>query len=264
LLIALIIAKAGRVNMMRKKKSTRSRSLIIISVSLFAALDAVIRLVPVTYSIGLYKFFSLGWVFSPIMGILIGPIPGFAAAALGSLIRASIAPYSWTFGPFSPFLPAASALQAGLLTHRKHKVIFSVLAFSILISLMVAWLLLPTGRTVWPTALYYLAGLAAIPLVYLSFERFSKGLIIALVMTAYVGNITQHALGNVLSVVVLNLPAEIFWAALPMPLVEQTAFALASGIITMPILFALQRANLLPYLNLGTLKKKTTNNKHNH
>jgi predicted membrane protein len=244
------------------KRIVKLRPFVIVLISVFAALDAVIRLVPVTYSIGLYKFFSLGWVFSPIMGILIGPIYGFTAATFGSLIRASIAPYKWTFGPFSPFLPALSALQAGLLTQRKHKVFFSILAFSILLSFTVIWLLLPTGRTVWPIALYYLAGLAAIPVVYVFFKSSKKWLMVALVITAYISNITQHALGNVLSVILLNLPAEVFWAALPLPLVEQTAFALASGVITLPILFALERANLLPYLNCGVFEKKPVHDEH--
>jgi len=241
------------------KRALKWHPFAIVSISVFAAIDAVIRLVPATYVIGLYKFFSLGWVFSPITGILIGPIYGFAATVFGSLIRASIAPYKWTFGPFSPFLPALSALQAGLLTRGRHRVFFSILAFSILFSLTAAWLILPTGRAVWPIALYYLAGLAAIPVVYILFESSKKGLMITLVATAYVSNITQHALGNVLSVALLGLPAEVFWVSLPLPLVEQTAFALASGVIALPVLFALQKANLLSYLNCGIFKKKPTN-----
>ena len=238
------------------KSIVNSRAFIIVLVSIFAALDAVIRLVPATYVIGLYKFFSLGWVFSPFMGVLIGPIAGFLAAVLGSLLRASIAPYKWTFGPFSPFLPAVSALQAGLLTQRKHKLAFSILAFSILLSLTLTWLLLPTGRTVWPVALYYVAGLTIVPIILFFLRLSRKWLIVALVLVAYVSNITQHAMGNVLSVLLLNLPAEIFWAALPLPLVEQTAFALASAAITLPILFALQRANLLQHLNCGIFEKE--------
>jgi hypothetical protein len=233
------------------KRIVDSRPFIIIVVSIFAALDAVVRLFPVTYAIGLYKFFSLGWVFSPIMGILIGPFAGFAAAVLGSLIRASIAPYKWTFGPFSPFLPAISALQAGLLTRRKHRVVLSLIAAGVLFFLMLIWLYLPTGRIVWPVALYYLVGIACIPLVRICLNLSGKWLVAALILVAYISNITQHALGNVLSVALLNLPAEVFWAALPLPLVEQTAFALASGIIAFPVLIALQKANLLQYLHAG-------------
>jgi hypothetical protein len=242
------------------KKGVEPRPFTIVLISIFAALDAIVRLVPITYVIGLYKFFSLGWVFSPIIGVLIGPISGFAAASVGSLIRASITSYKWTFGPLTPFLPASAALQAGLLTREKHRVFFSILAFSILFSLTVTWLLLSTGRTVWPIAIYYVAGLAAIPVVYFFFGSSKKRLLFTLMIIAYVSNITQQALGNVLSVVLLNLSAEIFWASLLMPLVEQTAFALASGFITLPILLALQRANLLSYLNCGIFEKKSTNN----
>jgi hypothetical protein len=242
-----------------RKGIINSRPFILILVSIFAALDSVVRLVPVTYAVGLYKFFSLGWVFSPFMGILIGPIAGFTAATLGSLIRASIAPYKWTFGPFSPFLPAVSALQAGLLTQRRHKTWLPILAFSLLLSLTLTWLMLPTGRIVWPVALYYLAGLAMIPIVQVCLKFSGKWLIVALVLVAYVSNITQHALGNILSVLLLNVPAEIFWTTLPLPLVEQTAFALASGVLTLSILFALQKANLLQYLKCDILKKE--NNK---
>lgn len=238
------------------KGIVNSRPFIIVVVSIFAALDAVIRIFPSTYAIGLYKFFSLGWVFSPIMGALIGPFAGFSAAVLGSFIRASIAPYKWTFGLFTPFLPAISALQAGLLTRRKHSFLFSLAAFSILLFLILTWLYFPTGRIVWPVALYYLAGLAFIPLVRICLNLSSKWLVIALVLTAYISNITQHALGNILSVTILNLQPEIFWAAIPLTLVEQTAFALASGIIAFPVLIALHKANLLHYLHSGVLEKQ--------
>jgi predicted membrane protein len=239
------------------KKIVNSQPFLIVVLSIFAALDAVVRLVPATYAIGLYKFFSLGWVFSPIMGVLIGPFAGFSAAILGSLIRASIAPYNWTFGPFSPFLPAISALQAGLLTRKKHSPLFALIASAILFFLMLTWLYLPTGQIVWPVALYYLAGLALIPLVRICLNLSGRWLIISLILTAYVSNITQHALGNVLSVALLNLPAEVFWAALPLPLIEQTAFALGSGIVAYPVLIALQKANLLQYLRFDLPKRQT-------
>jgi hypothetical protein len=239
------------------KRIVNSHSFIIVVASIFAALDAVIRLIPATYAIGLYKFFSLGWVFSPIMGILIGPFAGFSAAVLGSLIRASIAPYKWTFGPFSPFLPAISALQAGLLTRKKHNLFFSLIASAILFFLMLTWLYLPIGQIVWLVALYYLVGLALIPLVRICLNLSGRWLILALILTAYISNITQHALGNVLSVTLLNLPAEFFWAALPLPLIEQTAFALGSGIVAYPVLIALRKANLLQYLHFDLPEKQT-------
>ena len=240
-----------------KKGIVNSHPFIIVVISIFAALDAVIRLVPATYAIGLYKFFSLGWVFSPIMGILIGPFAGFAAAILGSLIRASIAPFKWTFGPLTPFLPAISALQAGLLTRGKYSLILSLAAFAVLLSLMLTWLYLPTGQIVWPVALYYLAGLALIPLARICLNRSGKWLIIALISVAYVSNISQHALGNILSATLLNLQPEVFWATLPLPLVEQTAFATGSGIVAYPVLIALQKANLSQYLRLDLPKAKT-------
>ena len=239
------------------KRILNSHPFLIVVISIFAALDAVVRLVPATYAIGLYKFFSLGWVFSPIMGVLIGPFAGFSTAVLGSLIRASIAPYKWTFGPFSPFLPAISALQAGLLTRRKHNLVFALIASAILFFLMLTWLYLPTGQAVWTVALYYLVGLAFIPFVRIFLNLSGKWLILALILTAYVSNITQHALGNILSVALLNLPAEVFWAALPLPLIEQTAFALGSGILAYPVLIALRKANLLQYLHFDLPEKQT-------
>jgi hypothetical protein len=190
------------------------------------------------------------------MGILIGPFGGFSAAVLGSLIRVSIAQYTWTFGPFTLFLPAISALQAGLLSRRKHSLVFSLTAFFILLSLLLTWLYLPTGRIVWPIALYYVVGLAFIPLVHIFLNLSGKWFVIALILTAYTSNITQHALGNILSVTIRNLLPEFFWAALPLTLVEQTAFALASGIIAFPVLIALREANLLQYLHSGVFERQ--------
>lgn len=84
--------------MVGKERSLKVGPRSVALVSVFAALDAVVRTIPFTPAVGLNLMFDFGWAFSPIMGMLLGAVLGFVAATLGSVILSALSLYAWTFG----------------------------------------------------------------------------------------------------------------------------------------------------------------------
>lgn len=209
-------------------------------VSVFAALDAVIRVVPFTPAVGLNMVFNFGWAFSPVMGMLLGPAFGFAAAFLGSMVLSALSLYPWTFGVASLFTFGISALQAGLLASRRFRSGCILLAGALLLFPSLVWSLLVWNTVaVWVTA-FYIVGFSAILVLWRlsssSAISFNRSLLIETVLIAYAANVTQHVFGNILCVVVLNLKPEIFFAAMPLTAIEQAVFALTAAGIAYPIM----------------------------
>jgi hypothetical protein len=50
-------------------------------------------------------------------------------------------------------------------------------------------------------------------------------------VAAYCGNISRHLLGNILLVVLTDVPLIVFVAAMPFTVIEQTSFLVASTIL---------------------------------
>lgn len=227
-------------------KNIRIRSRSVALVSIFAALDAVIRTIPFTPAVGLNLVFNFGWAFSPIMGMLLGAVLGFVAATLGSVILSALSLYPWTFGFASLFTFGVSAFQAGLLVSLRLRRKYIVLAGALLLSFLLVWMLLVWNTVALWVATYYIVGVFAVmvlwwlrrlPTTMLS----NRLLLVESVLIAYSANITQHALGNILCVVVLNLKPEVFFAALPLTAIEQTVFALTAAAIVYPVLRVFSR-----------------------
>jgi hypothetical protein len=239
-----------------KEKDLKTKSRSVALVSVFAALDAVVRLIPFTPAIGLNLVFDFGWAFSPIMGMLLGAVLGFVAATLGSVILSALSLYAWTFGVASLFTFGVSALQAGLLGSAKSRRRYIAFAGALLLSLLLVWTLLVWDTVAMWVTTYYVVGVFAVMVLWWlrgsAGAPFSRLLLVETVLIAYSANITQHALGNILCVVVLNLKPEVFFAALPLTAIEQTVFALTAAAVAYPVLRVFSRKAVGISLGGGT------------
>ncbi len=190
---------------------------------------------PVSPVIGITgAFFNLAWIVAPLCGILIGPYQGFLATLIGTTIYYSIGGFGLPFGYFSLLGPPLSALQGGLLAHKRHKT--SLILLGTLFSI---WLLLPVGRLAWPVTALYVLGLLFIVFSYdltkSRTENNGRRMLLYWAMIGYTGNITRHLLGNILGVLIYGLSESIFMIALPSTVVEQLLFSSLLGTLTISI-----------------------------
>ncbi|WXG43539.1 MAG: hypothetical protein WED04_05780 [Promethearchaeati archaeon SRVP18_Atabeyarchaeia-1] len=217
--------------------------------AVFGAIIALSSIIPLSIIVGGIGVFNLTWVMQTLTGILLGPYVGGGAAMAGGIVGETISPSA--FGLLGFLRPTLGALQAGLIVWRLWRVAALMLG-----SLVVVWFLLPIGLSVWPMALFPLLGLAIIVSLgrrlpaTIRESKNNRSIFLGWLLTAYCANITRHMFGNIW-LALLSLPEQYFWAALPLTVVEQTMFALASAVVGVSTLLAARRARLnIPLIRL--------------
>jgi hypothetical protein len=199
-------------------------------ISTFAALNIVADVLPLTPVLGVNgASFRLGWVVAPLTGLLLGPVGGGLSCVMAGVVELFLGVQSaQLFGLFAPFRMGLPAVQVGLLGKGRWKT-----ALTILGSLIFVWALLPKGREALPVLSFHLVGFFLILVFrtrigrYLSSSSW-KQVALGVAVAAYCGNISRHLLGNILLVVLTDVPSIVFLAAMPFTVIEQTSFLAAS------------------------------------
>lgn len=213
------------------KLGSRPASVTLSLIATFAALNAVTDLIPISPVLGSQSFLTLGWVFSPLAGLMLGPVSGSTSCLVSTLIELFLGRPVLTLGPLGLFRSAVAAFETGLLSSGMWSP-----ASAILWVLILGWLALPTGRESALILVFHFFGLA---LIFTLRNRMERGLGsesrryvgMAVWAASYCGNITRHLYGNLLFVLVVGLPSQVFLAAMPLTLLEQVFFSSASLIV---------------------------------
>lgn len=229
------------------------KTLTISLVSMFAALNIIADLVPLTPILGLQgTFFRLGWVLAPLTGILLGPVTGGLSCVIASLVELFLGVQGWApFGIFSPFRAGLSAFQAGLVVKGRWKT-----ALSIMGTLIVLWALNPLGRDALIVLVFHIVGSLLIISIRSKIRDYIDSpvlwkLTLSITVASYYGNVSRHLLGNVLLIYLVGTPSLIFLSAFPFTLIEQVSFTAAATILGV----ALYRTRLRRFLDFSHFKE---------
>jgi uncharacterized membrane protein len=214
-------------------------------IAVWAALIAVVTLVPAFPMIGTGATFSVSAALVPLAGILFGPIPGAICAAIGAFIGQLIAPHTVFFGPLSFLIPTLNALCAGFAMQKRWYV-----PLVVILILSLVWFAFPLGRSVWFTPLIWTLGIAA-SLVgwfagsdWLGSENRAR-LFAGVFVAAMCGTIVDHSFGSLWAQTMFKLPREIWLAVLPLAPVERTLFSLGSAVVGTPLLIGLPQIGVM-------------------
>ncbi len=229
--------------MMSKKSPLLSTHPAVIAV--WAALIAVVTLVPVFPIIGTGATFSVSAALIPLAGILFGPIPGAICAAIGAFIGQLIAPHTVFFGPLTFLIPTLNALCAGFAMQKKWYVpLIAIVFFS------VAWFIFPLGRAAWFQPILWSLGVIAsligwfVASDWIGSDNRTK-LFIGIFLAAMAGTIVDHGFGCLWALIMFQLPREIWLTVLPLAPMERTLFSLGAAIIGTPLLVGLPKIGVL-------------------
>jgi len=215
---------------MSRNINLSSRTKIIASIAIFAALFAVLRRMDTIPMIGVQGArFSLSDILPPIYGIVLGPFTGGISVIIGTFLGIAMGkPVSFLF---LDFLPAfVNTVAIGLLIRRKWWP-----AVLLYVALLVAFLVNPL------TSIFIDVGGVAFPFVWLHIvafivllsplgrkvgqwvESLKPALLAAgIALLAFIGTMMQHLMGNILYEVVLNQ----FYVVLGQdPIVPTTAYS---------------------------------------
>jgi uncharacterized membrane protein len=228
---------------MNKRRSVLSTHPAVIAV--WAAVIAVVTLVPAFPMIGTGATFSVSAALVPLAGILFGPIPGAICAAIGAFIGQLIAPHTVFFGPLSFLIPTLNALCAGFAMQKKWYV-----PLVVILVLSLAWFAFPLGRSVWFVPLIWTLGIIA-SLVgwlagsdWLSTDNRAK-LVAGIFLAAMCGTIVDHSFGSLWALIMFRLPREVWLAVLPLAPLERTLFSIGAAIIGTPLLIGLPQIGVM-------------------
>jgi hypothetical protein len=233
---------------------TPSRSRMIAAASVFAALYAVTRLIPITPYIGIGSFLTFGETVSPLGGMLFGPLVGMASVTIGTFIDFGLG-RPIAFPPGLDFLPGAiGALVAGLCFRRKVWAALLVQG-----ALMAAYSLDPlsvsfvavNGLSI-PFLWMHLTSFLSLALVWLALPWRKEGLApwYLVAATVFFATMTAHVAGSVLyendlgrftGVFSQQVLAANFVRVFYMYPAERIFFTVAGTLIALPVLRALSR-----------------------
>ncbi len=210
-------------------------------IAVWAALIAVVTLLPTFPVIGTGATFSVSAALVPLAGIFFGPVAGAICAAIGAFLGQLIAPHTVVFGPLSFLIPTANALCAGFAMRKKWFVpLIGAIFFSI------AWLLVPLGRAAWFQPVIWLLGIAASLIGWFVASDWigseNRGKIFAgIFLAALAATIVEHGFGCLWALIMFRLPKEIWLTVLPLAPVERTLFSIGAAIIGTPLLIGLPK-----------------------
>jgi hypothetical protein len=227
------------------------KSLLLSLISVFAALNVLANALPLTPVLGVNgTFFRLGWVLTPLTGVLLGPIAGGVSCMIAGLMELLIGfQVSQPFGVFSPFRAFLSAFLSGSLGRGRWKTALTIHGL-----LIVSWVLLPSGREAIAVVPFYLLGFFFIVFfrsrmgAYVDSSSWRK-IALGIAVVSYCGNIARHLLGNILLVLFADMPSIVFITAIPFTFIEQVSFTAASTILGV----ALTRTRLRELADLSML-----------
>jgi uncharacterized membrane protein len=214
-------------------------------IAVWAALIAVVTLVPAFPMIGTGATFSVSAALVPLAGILFGPIPGAICAAIGAFIGQLIAPHTVFFGPLSFLIPTLNALCAGFAMQKRWYV-----PLVVILVLSLVWFAFPLGRSVWFTPLIWTLGIGASLVGWFAGSDWLGSdnraeLFAGVFLAAMCGTIVDHNFGSLWALIMFKLPREIWLAVLPLAPVERTLFSLGSAIVGTPLLIGLPQIGVM-------------------
>jgi len=227
-------------------------------IAVWAAVTAAAQAIPTVPMLGTGSSFSFAAALTPLAGIFFGPIYGALCAAAGGFVGSLLAPHTAWMGPATFVIGTVTAFTTGCIAwggwppakiNRKGSFVINggIIVYVLGTAL---WFSHETGRSLARFPLvFYGAGLVALLLG----SAFAPGMLTgksralkfpALMLCAFGGMAGGASVGNFFSLVLFDLPREL-WAMLTFvaPL-ERLAFSVGTAAIGLPLLASLPKAGI--------------------
>lgn len=224
----------------------------IASIAIFAALQALLAVLPFTITIGVSGQITLGIIGGSLIGILLGPITGGLAVLVGSFVGVALNPGGALFGILTPIAPFLGAVGAGCVKIKKGYVAGALILASVLI-----FYTNPAGlEAIAYTWLHIVAMIVAFsPIALVAGSAFNSPRIakplFGIAVAAFVGVLADHIAGSALAIWYFSpsLTAGIWFSAMPIYPIERITAVVLTTLIATPVYHTLRRAGLSDLIN---------------
>lgn len=214
----------------------------------FAALQALLAIFPLTVTIGVAGSITLGAAGGPLIGILLGPTLGGLATLIGSLIGCFINPSGAIFGFLTVIPPLLGAFGAGCIRVKRGYLIGIVMLASLLI-----FYAHPFGQRayIFPWLSIIAMAVAFSPIAIRAGSAFGSGtfskIFFGALISSFVGVMADHISGCAIAIWYFSpiLTPEIWYLAMPIYPIERVITLIIASIIAAPIYQRLKGAGIL-------------------
>ena len=227
-------------------------------IAAWAAVVAAGYIMPTVPIWGVGGTFSLSSALSPLSGIFFGPIAGALCSAAGGFIGSFIAPHTAWMGPFTFIIGTTTAFTTGCIAWGKRPPIMIsaagnfVINGGIIVYIIgtILWFTQEIGRSVIsiPLVFYGLGFLAMMGGIIFSWRMFTGNKRIlkfpAVWLCAFGGLTGGASIGNFFSLVLYEMPAEVWTTLTFIQPVERAVFALGAMLIGVPLLEGLNKIGI--------------------
>jgi hypothetical protein len=198
-------------------------------IGVFAALYAVLSLIPISFFIGAPSFLALNLMVTPVIAVLLNPFEAFFTSLSGGVIALYVAPFQAMFGPFTILLPVAGSTFGSLAFH-KGKMGTLVMTFFLIVAIF-AYLV---KNFLFPY--FIIPHLTAILMALIaSFKKMNpKSLKVSLY--AFISTMCEQGMMMIFAVHLLGLPWQAFVGILPLMVYERLAGTIGSALLSISLM----------------------------
>ena len=196
---------------MQYQPSPRLTTRSISAIAVFAAVQAVVSVIPFSITIGVSGSITLGVVTAPLIGLLLGPVFGGASVLVGAFVGLFLNPAGAVFGMLTPLPAALGAIATGCIRRNR-----GYLPGAIILLSVAAFYSHPYGREAitypWLNLVAMIIAFSPVSKLAASYLASSdlKKITPAVGVVAFVGTLTDHAFGSALAIWYYNLPPAIW------------------------------------------------------
>jgi hypothetical protein len=197
-------------------------------IGVFAALYAVLSLIPISVFIGAPSFLALNLIVTPVIAILLNPFEAFFASLFGGVVALYAAPFQAMFGPFTILLPVAGSTFGSLAFHKGK--IGALAATSFLVVAISAYLIKN-----FPFPYFVVPHLMAMLLVLVvSFKKMTP-INLKAPLYAFVSTMCEQGMMMIFAVHLLGLPWQAFVGILPLMVYERIVGTIGATLLAIPL-----------------------------
>lgn len=204
-------------------------------IGVFAALYAVLSLIPISMFIGAPSFLALNLIVTPVTALLLNPFEAFLSSLFGGTIAFYIAPLQAMFGPFTILLPVAGATFGSLAFHEGKIGALTATAF---LAVAISAYLVKNFTFSCFVVPHLIALLFAL---FVSFKKMTPTSLKVPLYT-FVSTMCEQGMMMIFAVHLLGLPWQAFVGILPLMVYERIIGTIGATLMAIPLMKILHQS----------------------
>jgi hypothetical protein len=207
----------------------RIEALMAARIGVFAALYAVLSLIPISVFIGAPSFLALNVIITPVIAMLLNPFEALLSSLFGGVIAFYVAPFQAMFGPYTILLPIAGSTFGSMAYHKGKFGAFAAVSF--LAATISAYLVKN-----FPFPYFVAPHLTAILVALIVSLKKMTPTSLKVPMYAFVSTMCEQGMMMIFAVYLLGLPWQAFVGIFPLMIYERILGTIGATLLSVSLM----------------------------